>query len=67
MYSPTTHSRSAPKSGPARAVGLSIAALLALLLFATTASRVLEPVIRAAPSYLLDGLIAPASLAQRTS
>ncbi len=67
MYSPATLRRRVSSSAPAGAAGLAITALLAALLFAAMASRALEPVIRAAPSYLLDGLIAPASLAQRTS
>jgi hypothetical protein len=67
MSSHTTLRRRAPSPVSVRTIGLAIAGLLALLLFAETASRALEPAIRAMPSYLLDGLTSPAALAQRTT
>lgn len=67
MSSRTTLRGRAPSPVPVCAIGLAIAGLLAMLLFAETASRALEPAIRAMPSCLLDGLTSPVALAQRTT
>ena len=67
MFNPATLRRRAYSVSPVRVISLAIVGVLALLLFAATASRTLEPAIHGMPSYLLDGLTSPAALAQRTT
>lgn len=67
MPSPAaTRARPLPVGETSSAHG-GIAPLLGIALLLVAASLLLEPLLRAAPAAILDGLTSPAALDQRTS
>jgi hypothetical protein len=67
MRSPAaTRARPLPVGEASSAHG-GIAPLLGIALLLVAASLLLEPLLRAAPAAILDGLTSPAALDQRTS